>query len=461
MRCAVATISALCLLASCQAGEWQEGTLESHQAEIIGGTGAPFDDAVVAVFVGGLCTGTLVAPRIVLTAAHCVGDAIEAGQTSFGSVRFGDGTGPWIDSIPVADMTMHRFYDPPAFLEWDIALLRLARPAPENITPLPISTRHLTEDDEGLRVRVVGYGNTFGGDDENPASGAGQRRQVTLPLQVVRPTHIVFGNSQQNTCQGDSGGPSFGLFDGEEYVIGVTSYGARGCGGDSAMTRTDAMWDDFLTEVISAWSGPCQHDGTCVTDGCAYPDPDCDPCGFDGVCAADCPKPDRDCPTVGRATDFCDTDMDCEGRLCIPAFEDERIHYCSTACDPDAPSSDTGCFPPLGRCDRQDDGTGVCRFNGATPSAQGAGCNTPDDCRSGVCDVDEGICVEQCGEGLPDCIDGFQCRTYDSGQFCSIPQTNTGGCGCQSSHSSAPFSAIGFLFGLLALRRRTRGKIVL
>lgn len=456
MRISLLLATAL-LASSCLDGDFEQNDdIASQGQSIIGGTEDPLDDAVVAVFVGGLCTGTLVAPRIVLTAAHCVGDAIEAGFTDFGQVNFGDGRGAWIASIDIIDMTMHRFYKPPAFLTNDIALVRLASPAPSSIDPLPISTTNLTEDDVGLQLRVVGFGNT---DGSNGGSGAGEKNQLVVPLLEVSGGHIGLGDRISNTCQGDSGGPTFAKFDGVEHVIGVTSFGSNECRATSQMTRTDIMWDIFLSEVMNAWSGPCQHDGVCVEDeSCAYVDPDCDVsgCGMDGVCGEGCAAPDRDCPLAGLASDSCTEATDCESRLCTGAPEDSRVTYCSITCDPTQTDSLSGCFAPLTVCEEQPDGTGICGFSGLTPGVQGASCAENTECRSGLCDNSAEICVEICGEGLAECSEDFECLSAGDISVCSIPAVGScTGCGTNSGPSGA-LSGLLLLLGLAFGTRRRR-----
>lgn len=451
MRTSLLLATAL-LATACQAGDFPSNDdVTSVNQQIIGGTEDPLDDAVVAVFAGGLCTGTLVAPRIVLTAAHCVGDAILAGQTDFGRVNFGDGRGAWIDSIDIIDMTMHRFYQPPAFLTNDIALVRLARPAPASIDPLPISTTHLTQEDVGLQLRVVGFGNT---DGSNGGSGAGQKNQLIVPLLEVGAAHIGLGDRISNTCQGDSGGPTFAKFDGVEHVVGVTSFGSNECRATSYMTRTDIMWEDFLGEVINAWSGPCQQDGVCVEDeSCTYIDPDCDVCGMDGVCAEGCAAPDRDCPLAKLPSDSCTEATECESRLCTGAPEDPRVTYCSMTCDPSQPDSLSGCFAPLTVCEEQPDGSGICGFSGLTPGVQGFTCSENSECRSGLCDNNAEICVEPCGEGLAECSEEFECLSAGDIKVCSIP--GDGGCNTGSGRSGA-LSGLLLLLGLAFAGRRRR-----
>ena len=77
--------------------------------------------AVVMIELGaGPCSGVLVAPRVALTAAHCLG----AGA---GEVRVG-ASAPWAETLPVIARHAHRGYvaGESAF---DLALVRLAAPA--------------------------------------------------------------------------------------------------------------------------------------------------------------------------------------------------------------------------------------------------------------------------------------------------------------------------------------------
>ncbi|HEU5055148.1 MAG TPA: hypothetical protein VFU21_01425, partial [Kofleriaceae bacterium] len=149
-----------------------------------------------------------------------------------------------------------------------------------------------------------------------------------------------------SVCYGDSGGPALMTIDGISTVVGVSTGTAETCRRSSWWTRVDTYAAEFVTPFVDAWSGPCRWDGTCVTQGCRTPDPDCAPCGIDGVCSAGCDALDLDCPLAGFFGDACSSPDDCESRLCVEG--DDGDSTCSQVCD------DVEHFCPSGyRCEAQ------------------------------------------------------------------------------------------------------------
>jgi secreted trypsin-like serine protease len=213
---------------------------------IVGGTpttGFPSVGMVGSKYYGGFfCSGTLVAPNAVLTAAHC---AAFLGDTE-GQFRVGGAV------YKTSRVFVHPSYDPDAVGEVtanDIAVLRLATDV-VGVEPSPIYRQAPTI---GATLTLVGFG--AGGDGANGHDGTyGVKRVGTTPIDAVKSTLIEWfftNSSESNTAPGDSGGPAFIRTGGVYYVAGVTSGGYRpdaAFGDQSFDTRVDAYasWIDYL-----------------------------------------------------------------------------------------------------------------------------------------------------------------------------------------------------------------------
>ena len=341
---------------------------------IVGGTDDTGDPAVVSITIGGgQCSGVVVAPQVVVTAAHCI--APGAGTVDVGGAT-ANVTSVWVDRYYTGDV------------DHDLAALRLDRDA--NVTAIPIAAPMLGS------VRLVGFGATA------PNGPRGTRHTVATQIVEVDLRQARAGGAGATTCTGDSGGAAL---DDNGALVGVITAGDDSCSVASYLVRPDA--EPELREVIAAWSGPCPADGTCVT-GCG--DPDCDPCAFEGTCGVACPHVDLDCPLGGLSGDTCGVDEDCESRLCAG---DDLGHFCSTPCEV---ASD--CVAPLGACV-----VNTCAYTTTTPGIAGAACGVDTDCRSRLCDLDAGICTIPCG--LADaCPAAFSCEPVRDTHAC----TRAGGC---------------------------------
>jgi secreted trypsin-like serine protease len=230
------------------------GTLDDPQDDsdstIIGGKTDNGDPSVVALFsavpgamTGSLCTATVIAPTVLLTAAHCVAPS----EVGAGVVFIGiEGTNLNKKGTTTKLMVKETHFDTafnPSVLDGghDIGVAILSEPT--TLTPIPVNRRTPS----GISsVRLVGYGVNKG----TAQTGAGVKRTVKAPLTQITSKLLGIGDAKHETCQGDSGGPALATINGVETVVGITSFGQVGCTNGGFDTRVD-LYTSFLDQFLN------------------------------------------------------------------------------------------------------------------------------------------------------------------------------------------------------------------
>ena len=390
------------------------------------------------------CSGTLVSPRVVATAAHCIDEAGANPDITafFGANAYGDGT-----RIGVTRAEPHPDWTGELEGSHDIGLLLLGFAA-EPEWAVPLHREAIGDEEIGTEVRRIG----FGRDDPDDPDPDGAKRSGTTTIDFVSTMDwFLAGDETLITCSGDSGGPVLIAGGDGEELAGVHSFGFECESGTNGSTRVDLYADDFVLPWIAENDASCGMDNLCARTGCAD-DPDCLPCGPDGTCVADCPLPDLDCPTQALG-EICQADSQCESELCVFWQDDPTTHFCSRPCAGD------GDCPDGMSCQSISPFGDVCYYDGDPPGLLGSSCEEPTDCGSYACD--RAVCVTPCdlavGQGCPDAFECAASGASDDTYYCYPLDAGDGGCGCRAGGTtSAPaFFALAILAGLALRRRRT------
>jgi len=223
------------------------------------------------------CTATLIAPKYVLSAAHCVTDDRGRPNLTATDARFRLGGVEY----RVAQIIVHPTYNGQIDTEGivDLSILVLDQAVP-NVTPTLLYRQAPTT---GTTLTLAGYGVTGTGDtgvtDNSPTPRDGTIDFGTTPIDQVTNTFVkwVFDNTpapntESNTAPGDSGGPAFITVNGQLLLAGVTSGGSNanaGYGDHSFDTRVDiaAAWIDSIAGTSGSGGTTTGGGGTGGTGG--------------------------------------------------------------------------------------------------------------------------------------------------------------------------------------------------
>jgi Trypsin len=231
-------------------------------AHAIVGGGAPSSEGVGSAVVtivgsrGNFCSGSLIAPTLVLTVAHCVQPGAD-----YKIVAYDKEQKPQLQNVK--RVAIHPAFQMQAMLAHrataDVALLQLEitakgkTPATLGAPLLPVSP--------GAKFMIAGIGVTVRGDGKSggitrDASLVATGKPGNLQIRLVDPA-TEGARDGLGACTGDSGGPVFEEQQGGPVIVGVISWStgpnsAAGCGGLTGVTPL-TLYRDWILQTARQW----------------------------------------------------------------------------------------------------------------------------------------------------------------------------------------------------------------
>jgi secreted trypsin-like serine protease len=197
---------------------------------IIGGIDVSVSDPIASstvalVMVGpnqevSLCSGSILASDLIITAAHCVANPKSIVHIVFGTKFTQEDLK---NSVQASSFEPHPNYNPEktGADQNDVGVVFFRGGLPDGYQPAQLLTQ-TSELAKGTEVQLAGYGITEA--DTQNGTGVLRKAMVLIDNPSFGKTEVILDQTHgQGACHGDSGGPAFLRMGGTNYLWGVTS----------------------------------------------------------------------------------------------------------------------------------------------------------------------------------------------------------------------------------------------